>query len=75
MFKDYFTKLLEDDLRAIVKPQYVDQIPKSIRGPNKTVESLISTRATLDNFKEVCDTLGAFPSPPITHPVIDNPAD
>jgi len=57
-FLDYFTKLLEDDLRAIVKPQYVDQIPKSIRGPNKTVRSLLTSRATLGNLEEVCDTLG-----------------
>lgn len=56
--KDYFTKLLEDDLRAIVKPQYVDQIPKSVRGPNRTVKHLISSRASMDNLEEVCDTLG-----------------
>ena len=56
---DYFTKLLEDDLRAIVKPQYVDQIPKSVRGPNRTVKTLISARASLGNLEEVCDTLGA----------------
>ncbi|KEZ44645.1 hypothetical protein SAPIO_CDS3689 [Scedosporium apiospermum] len=55
--QNYFTKLLEDDLRAIVKPQYVDQIPKSIRGPNKTVRSLLTSRATLGNLEEVCDTL------------------
>ena len=28
----YFTKLLEDELKAIIKPQYVDQIPKMVRG-------------------------------------------
>lgn len=56
---DYFTKLLEDDLRAIVKPQYVDQIPKSVKGPNRTVKTLIGARAGMGNLKEVCDTLGA----------------
>ncbi|PKS06428.1 hypothetical protein jhhlp_007176 [Lomentospora prolificans] len=55
--QNYFTKLLEDDLRAIVKPQYVDQIPKSIRGPDKTVRSLITARASLGNLEEVLDTL------------------
>jgi translation initiation factor RLI1 len=25
---DYFTKVLEDNLKAIIKPQYVDQMPK-----------------------------------------------
>lgn len=29
--QNYFTKILEDDLRAIVKPQYVDQIPKTVK--------------------------------------------
>ncbi|SPN96889.1 probable RNase L inhibitor [Cephalotrichum gorgonifer] len=55
--QNYFTKLLEDDLRAIVKPQYVDQIPKTIRGPNKTVKSLITARSTLGNMEEVCNVL------------------
>ncbi|CAK7564434.1 MAG: Fe-S cluster-binding ribosome biosynthesis protein [Sporothrix epigloea] len=55
--QNYFTKLLEDDLKAIVKPQYVDQLPKAIRGPNKSVQFLIEGRASLDNLDEVLDTL------------------
>ncbi|KAF3837513.1 hypothetical protein F7725_004976 [Dissostichus mawsoni] len=35
--QNYFTKILEDDLRAIVKPQYVDQIPKTVK---RNVEDL-----------------------------------
>ena len=30
--QNYFTKILEEDLKAVVKPQYVDQIPKQVRG-------------------------------------------
>ncbi|KAK9844826.1 hypothetical protein WJX74_007364 [Apatococcus lobatus] len=30
--QNYFTRLLEDDLHAIIKPQYVDNIPKAVRG-------------------------------------------
>lgn len=30
--QNYFTKLLEDKIRAVTKPQYVDHIPKAIRG-------------------------------------------
>lgn len=30
--QNYFTKILEDDLKAIIKPQYVDQIPKAVKG-------------------------------------------
>ncbi|KAL1892751.1 Fe-S cluster-binding ribosome biosynthesis protein [Sporothrix stenoceras] len=55
--QNYFTKLLEDDLKAVVKPQYVDQIPKAIRGANKSVQFLIESRASLDNLDEVLDTL------------------
>jgi ATP-binding cassette subfamily E protein 1 len=29
--QNYFTKILEDDLKAVIKPQYVDQIPKVIK--------------------------------------------
>lgn len=29
--QNYFTKILEDDLRAVIKPQYVDQIPKTVK--------------------------------------------
>lgn len=57
---DYFTKLLEDDLKAVVKPQYVDQIPKAIRTPDKSVKFLIEGRRSLDNLDEVLDTLGRF---------------
>lgn len=29
--QNFFTKILEDDLKAIIKPQYVDQIPKAVQ--------------------------------------------
>jgi ATP-binding cassette subfamily E protein 1 len=57
---DYFTKLLEDDLKAVVKPQYVDQIPRAIRTPDKSVKALLEGRASLQNLDEVVDTLGTF---------------
>lgn len=47
-------------MKAIVKPQYVDRIPRAIKGPDKTVRGLIEGVATMDNFKEVCDILGMF---------------
>ncbi|KAK8056888.1 translation initiation factor RLI1 [Apiospora rasikravindrae] len=55
--QNYFTKILEDDLKAVVKPQYVDQIPKAIRGPEKSVRALLEGRASLDNLDQVLDTL------------------
>ncbi|KAK7431083.1 Fe-S cluster-binding ribosome biosynthesis protein [Neonectria magnoliae] len=55
--QNYFTKLLEDDLKAVVKPQYVDQIPKAVRGTNKSVRFLIDSRSTLGNTEQVCNVL------------------
>ena len=54
---DYFTKLLEDDLKAVVKPQYVDQIPRAVKGPNKSVRFLIESRASLGNMEEMANVL------------------
>lgn len=30
--QNYFTKVLEDNIKAVIKPQYVDHIPKAVRG-------------------------------------------
>lgn len=54
---DYFTKVLEDDLKAIIKPQYVDQMPRAIKGPDRTVGSLIKSRAQMDNLEQILDVL------------------
>jgi ATP-binding cassette subfamily E protein 1 len=54
---DYFTKVLEDDLKAIVKPQYVDQLPRAIKGPVKTVKPLIEAKSELGNMKHIMDVL------------------
>ena len=54
---DYFTKLLEDNLKAVVKPQYVDQLPRAVRTPNKTVRFLLEHRSAMDNMDELLDTL------------------
>lgn len=56
--QNYFTKLLEDDLKAVVKPQYVDQIPKAVKGPDKTVAGLLKARLQQDNYEEILDVLG-----------------
>src|ERR1700761_586300 len=37
--QNYFTKILEDELKAIIKPQFVEQIPKAFKNaPSKRVE-------------------------------------
>jgi len=35
--QNYFTKVLEDNIKAIIKPQYVDHIPKAVKGTVRPV--------------------------------------
>eukprot|EP00729_Bicosta_minor_P004972 gene4972-2431_t len=35
--QNYFTRILEDDLKAMIKPQYVDNIPRAIKGSVKEI--------------------------------------
>lgn len=52
--QNYFTKILEDDLKAITKPQYVDQIPKAVKG---SVQTLLDKKDELGKQTEVCNSL------------------
>ncbi|KAK9389150.1 P-loop containing nucleoside triphosphate hydrolase protein [Lipomyces mesembrius] len=55
--QNYFTKLLEDNLKAIIKPQYVDHIPRAIKGSVTKVQELLKARLERDNFEEILDNL------------------
>ena len=58
---DYFTKVLEDNLKAVIKPQYVDQLPKALRNmksEDRTVEKLLKSRSQMDNYEEIVDAMG-----------------
>ncbi|CAI7576820.1 Translation initiation factor RLI1 [Penicillium manginii] len=59
--QNYFTKVLEDNLKAVVKPQYVDQIPRAVKGPVKQVRDLISARDQLGNLEEIMKVLELGP--------------
>ena len=50
--------MLEDNLKAVVKPQYVDQIPKAVKGAVKTVAPLIKARAQMNNMGRIMEVLG-----------------
>lgn len=52
--QNYFTKILEDNLKALVKPQYVDQIPKAVRG---AVAELLDKKDERKNQHEICEML------------------
>lgn len=52
--QNYFTRILEDQLKALIKPQYVDQIPKAVNGK---VRDLIEKKSEMGNTKEICEML------------------
>ena len=54
--QNYFTKILEDDLRALVKPQYVDDIPKASRGRG-TVGDILKRKDECGKLEAVCQQL------------------
>ena len=55
--QNYFTKVLEDDLKAVVKPQYVDQLPKAIKGAVREVKPLIESRNQMGTMEHIMDVL------------------
>merc|ERR1712142_153268 len=52
--QNYFTKILEDDLEAIIKPQFVDQIPKAVKG---AVQTLLDKKDEMKNQDDICAVL------------------
>jgi ATP-binding cassette subfamily E protein 1 len=46
---------LEDDLKALIKPQYVDQIPKAVKG---VVREMLDKKAEMENQDEILTLLG-----------------
>ncbi|CAG8544241.1 11757_t:CDS:10 [Diversispora eburnea] len=52
--QNYFTKILEDNLKAIIKPQYVDHIPKAVEG---MVNDLIDAKLERDNKEDIFNAL------------------
>lgn len=45
--QNYFSRILENNLKAIIKPQYVDLIPKSVKG---RVIDIMTTKNEKDNM-------------------------
>ena len=54
--QNYFTKVLEDNLKALIKPQYVDHIPRAIKG-SMTVDAMLNSKLELENKQDLCDQL------------------
>ncbi|KAM5533790.1 hypothetical protein V8D89_012565 [Ganoderma adspersum] len=54
--QNYFTKVLEDNLKALIKPQYVDHIPRAIKG-TMSVTQMLDGKLERDNKQKMCDDL------------------
>lgn len=54
--QNYFTKVLEDNLKPLIKPQYVDHIPRAIKG-KQSVREMLTSKLELDNLESVCKHL------------------
>jgi len=52
--QNYFTRILEDDMKAIIKPQYVDHIPRAVKGK---VGDIIKRKDERDALEEALDFL------------------
>lgn len=52
--QNYFTKILEDNLKAIIKPQYVDHIPKAVSGK---VGALLDAKLERNNREDIIAAL------------------
>jgi len=52
--QNYLEKIIEDNLKAVVKPQYVDQIPKAAKG---TVQSMLDKKDDMKTQVKLCKEL------------------
>ncbi|KAK2196320.1 bifunctional P-loop containing nucleoside triphosphate hydrolase/ABC transporter-like [Babesia duncani] len=52
--QSFFTKMLEDNLTTVVKPQYVDNIPKQVRG---TVGEILTKKDKCGKLDELVESL------------------
>lgn len=56
--QNYFTKILEDNLKAIIKPQYVDHIPRALKDQTNTqVKVLLDAKTERNNVSDMIDAL------------------
>eukprot|EP00953_Heterococcus_sp_UTEX-ZZ885_P005747 3559-Heterococcus_DN1.PRE.1 len=52
--QNYFTRILEDNLKAIIKPQYVDHIPQAVKG--KVLE-ILNNKNERNNVEQLLDEM------------------
>ena len=52
--QNFFTKVLEDNIKALIKPQYVDNLPRALKS-RATVEQLLDSKLQRNNKDDVVD--------------------
>ncbi len=52
---EHFKKVSNDELKSIVKPQYVDKLPKVMNG---TIEDILKSADSTNNFNKIVEKLG-----------------
>ena len=55
--QNYFTKILEDNLKAIIKPQYVDHIPRAVQGKVREILANKNERDNIDQMNDMLDLM------------------
>lgn len=55
--QNYFIRILEEKFKAVMKPQYVDQLAKSLKEETKTVIDYLKAKNEKDNLEEIIDQL------------------
>ena len=59
--QNYFKKVLEDDIKALIKPQYVDNVPNLVKGKVLDILNGYEQKDKKGNMEEVVNTLGLTP--------------
>jgi len=49
---------VEDNLKAVVKPQYVDKLPTAIKSKERTVGGLLKMQTQMGNMEQMIEVLG-----------------
>ncbi|KAL3879506.1 hypothetical protein ACJMK2_031802 [Sinanodonta woodiana] len=52
--QNYFRKIVEDNQKAVIKPQYVDQIPRAVKG---SVQELMAKKDDCGIQEDICQQL------------------
>ena len=50
--QNFFSKMIDEEIKCVRKPQYIESIPKRVKGSVKEILSQFNERSTLDDLKD-----------------------